>query len=245
MSERPKVYVYVRASTSKQETSPETQREAARTYAEFMKLGPIDAVFTDPAKSGKTRLRDREAGKALLRALRKGDHVIIAKLDRMSRNTRDFLDVLDEFRRKEVKLHICDLMGGALDLSSPIGTFVITILAATAELERNWISQRTKEGLATKKRNGAKHTRHAGYGKKWEKVGKDKVAVPDEQERTVMKNIAMWRMMANPYSWEEIEKCINDAGVLTKDGTPWSQSRIRRACKAEFALQLKEQRSMS
>ena len=89
-----------------------------------------------------------------------------------------------------IKLHVANLLGGAIDLSSPMGRFLIHILAAFAELERAFISERTRDGLANRKRKGAAYTNFPGYGMRWEKRRVDgklaKVKVGDDQEREVM-----------------------------------------------------------
>lgn len=240
----PKCYAYVRMSTAKQVDSPETQRAIHRKYADFHNLGPDDIItFTDAAVSGKIPLDKREAGRELLRRLKRGDHVIISRLDRMFRNTKDCLIILDEFVAKGVNLHVCDLAGGCLDLTSPIGRLVITMIASVAQLERDWISQRTKAGLANKKRNHQQVSRFPGYGFKWERrriEGKHvKVAVKDDEERGIMRQIALWRMAASPFTWEEIACNLDVNGIRTRDGGSWDINRVRRAFAAEMTLRKK------
>ena len=242
----PRVFGYCRASTRKQVESPETQREIQTRYAAFNQLGDV-TFFVDSAVSGKTQWNDRDGGKELFRLLRPGDHVIIAKLDRAFRKLSDCVIVLEQFERMGVKLHVCNLMGGAIDLSSPMGRFLIHILAAFAELERAFISERTKDGLAKRKRNRVAHTRFPGYGMRWEKRSVDgkpaKVAVPDDQERDVMRSILQWRTQDGPLSWKEIaDHLTNDLKLKTRDNGPWDMNRVRRACEAELKLQLLEQK---
>lgn len=243
----PDSWGYERASTKKQEESPETQKAKIDAYAKFHGLKEV-IHFTDPAKSGKVAWEDREAGRALFGRLKRGDHIIIAKLDRAFRRLADCAVVLEKFERLGIKLHVANLMGGAIDLSSPMGKFFIHILAAFAELERAFISERTKDGLANKKKRGVAHTNYPGYGYRWEKrqiEGKwCKVKVRDDAERQVMGSIVQWRMAANPVGWDEIRQHLNNNLKLrTKDGTEWSIERIRRLCKAELQLQLQEQRA--
>jgi putative DNA-invertase from lambdoid prophage Rac len=242
-----RVFGYCRASTKKQVESPETQKEMQKSYAVFNKLGDV-TFFVDSAKSGKIAWGDRDAGKEMFRQLRAGDHVILTKLDRAFRRLADCVAVLEQFERIGVKLHICNLMGGAIDLSSPMGKFMIHILAAFAELERAFISERTKDGLAHSKKKGVKHTRFPGYGFKWEKRTVDgkvcRVAVRDDDERNVMRSILAWRMQDQPLSWDEIRiHLVYGLKLVTKEGRPWEENRIRRACKAELQLQLREQQS--
>jgi DNA invertase Pin-like site-specific DNA recombinase len=146
-----------------------------------------------------------------------------------------------------IKLHITNLMGGAIDLSSPMGKFMIHILAAFAELERAFISERTREGLANRKKRSVCFTNYPGYGFKWKKVKVDgkvmKIKEADPEERTVMRSILMWRVQHEQWTWKEIrDHLVYNLKIVSKDGRVWSTERVRRACKAELLLQIQEQR---
>jgi DNA invertase Pin-like site-specific DNA recombinase len=242
----PRVFGYCRASTKKQVESPETQREMEQKYAVFNNLPSDVTILVDPSKSGKVSWFEREAGNELFRQLRDGDHVIITKLDRAFRRLADCVIVLERFKQMNVKLHVVNLMGGAIDLSSPMGCFMIHILAAFAELERAFISERTKDGLAKRVRKGVAHTRFPGYGFKWKKAWVEgklvKIRERDGEERNVMRSILLWRMQDAPLSWDEIRQHLADTlGFRTRDGNLWDINRIRRVCEAELRLQLSEQ----
>ena len=175
-----------------------------------------------------------------------GDHIIIAKLDRAFRRLADCVEVLERFKRMGVKLHICNMLGGAIDLSSPMGLFLIHILAAFAELERAFISERTKDGLAKRKKEYVRHTRFPGYGFRWEKRtihGKRvRIKVRDDAEREVMRAILQWRMQDEPWGWNQIsDHLMHNLQLQTKDGSVWDTNRVRRACRAEILLQMEEQ----
>jgi DNA invertase Pin-like site-specific DNA recombinase len=243
---KPRTFGYARASTKKQEDSPEVQKDHIKKYAVFNSLGDV-TLFVDPAKSAKFAWEDRDAGNALFAQLRPGDSVVIAKLDRAFRRLADCVCVMEKFKRLEVKLHVTNLMGGAIDLSAPMGCFLIHILAAFSELERAFISERTKDGLARKKRIGVAHTRFPGYGFRWKKVWLDgkqvKLKERDDEERNVMRSIVEWRNMNNPMSWDEIRNHLQYTLKLqTKEGTEWDNNRIKRAAKAELILRLQEER---
>ncbi len=240
----PRVFGYARASTRTQVESPETQRDSIAKYAALHGLGEV-TCFVDAAKSGKVPWADRDAGKALFAQIRPGDHVVIAKLDRAFRRLADCVVVLEKFERMGVKLHVVNLLGGAIDLSSPMGRFMIHILAAFAELERAFISERTKDGLARRKGRRVAHCRYPGYGRRWAKQIVDgkvaRVAVTDEEERAVMRSILGWRTQDPPLTWKEIaDRLTYDLKLKTKEGRPWDQNRVRRACEAEMNLRLAE-----
>ena len=245
MSERgSRAYGYGRASTKKQVESPDTQKEMIKKYAVYHGLGDV-TFFVDVATSGKVAWQDRDAGKALFAQVRTGDHVILTKLDRAFRRLADCVTVLEKFERLGVKLHICNLMGGAIDLSSPMGRFMIHILAAFAELERAFISERTKDGLQKSKKTGKKHTRFPGYGFSWEyrTIGgkRTQVRVANPEEREVMASIVSWRIQDQPLSWDEIRQHLTYTLQLrTKENSLWDNNRIKRAYMAELKLQLME-----
>ncbi len=90
------VYGYARVSTSRQAEDGESLDVQQRTitgYAMMQGLG-LDRVFIERGVSGSKPLADRPEGAALLAALRPGDAVVTAKLDRMFRSALDALDVL-------------------------------------------------------------------------------------------------------------------------------------------------------
>jgi DNA invertase Pin-like site-specific DNA recombinase len=239
-----RVFGYGRASTKKQEASPETQKTLMKDYARYHNLPGDITFFLDQATSGKIPWEDREAGGQMFKYLRPGDHVVIAKLDRAFRSLKDCVVVLDRFEKMGIKVHIVNLMGGALDLSSPMGKFMIHVLAAFAELERAFISERTKDGLRASKKKGVRHCHYPGYGFKWEKRRVDgktvRVRVRDEDERRVMAHIVEWRTQDEPLGWDEIAKHLKNLGIINKEGRPWTAMRIRRAFRAENILRLKE-----
>ena len=79
----------------------------------------------------------------LLSVLREGDTVIVTKLDRIARSTRDGLDIIDELLGKGVSINILNM--GKFD-NSPSGRLMRTIFFAFAEFERDMIVERTSEG---------------------------------------------------------------------------------------------------
>jgi len=85
----------------------------------------------------------------------RGDHVIVARLDRLSRSFIGIAHILDAWVKLKVVLHLCDMPGGVFDPENPMSEMMIGILIVFANYERRLISQRTKEGLAAR-RQGAR-----------------------------------------------------------------------------------------
>jgi DNA invertase Pin-like site-specific DNA recombinase len=255
-SERPpQTWGYGRASTRKQEISPEVQKDHIRAYVKTQqalgKMPPGDPVmFVDSAVSGGTIWDTRPAGRQLFGNLKSGDHVVISHLDRAFRRVRDCAEILDRFERMKIHLHIVDLMGGAIDLSSPMGRFFLHIIAAFAEMQRQYIRERTRQGLdkARKRKGFIKGGRASlGFRFEWHRVGGKKIrtTVPDHEERAIMKWIVQAKLSDPNMGWEAIAAYLGKQGHINKHGRPWSARTCRRAHKAELILQLREARQVN
>ncbi|KOY70593.1 recombinase family protein, partial [Apilactobacillus kunkeei] len=97
-------------------------------------------IYTDKYTGTST---DRIGFQKLLDTLKSDDTLVVTKLDRLARNTREALNVLNELQDKNIKINILNL--GLIDNSS-IGKFTTTVLLAVAEMERDMIVNRTQEG---------------------------------------------------------------------------------------------------
>jgi DNA invertase Pin-like site-specific DNA recombinase len=239
-----RVFGYCRASTVKQSESPETQKGLITQYCKFMNLPEPSAYYVDPGVSGKVPINERPAGGVMIARLKCGDHVIVAKVDRMFRRLSDAATVLDRFERAGVRLHICNLMGGAIDLSSPIGRFLIHILAAFAEMERAFIAERIKEGVARARTRGINPGR-ARFGFKkvraWDRVKNKylKIDVPDPDERATMAEIVKMRMSGMTFR-AIANELTYVRKVRTGRGGEWIVTNVFGAFKAELLLQAAE-----
>ena len=83
---------------------------------------------------------------------REGDTVRVKSPDRLARSTTDLLSLVEQLRTKGVAVEFVD--NPALNTDTPQGEFMLTILAAVAQLERATIRERQAEGIAIAKRNG-------------------------------------------------------------------------------------------
>lgn len=248
------VHGYVRASTNKQHETIDVQQETIANYCRAHGLlltqsrheGPL--WYIDRATSGKIPIAEREAGQVMCRALQRGDHIVVTKLDRAFRKLSDCCKAMETWERLGVHLHVCNLLGGAIDLSQPIGKFLIQVLGAFAELERAFISERTSEAMKARKRRGEGGGRPR-YGFKHEtryKIvdgvrKKYLVEVPDLHERQIMKMVLAWRTGTPPWAWDKIRRELTyKLKVKTTDGREWSRQRLKRAATAEAVLQYRE-----
>lgn len=130
---------YVRVSTEEQNT--------ARQEIMLRELG-VDELFVDRA-SGKNA--DRTELNRMMNFVRRGDTVIVESISRFARNTRDLLDLVERLTEKQVEFVS---RKEAIDTTTPTGKFMLTVFAAVAELEREYILQRQREGIAIAKQQG-------------------------------------------------------------------------------------------
>ncbi len=130
---------YIRISTVDQNT--------ARQEALMEELG-VDLVFID-RMSGKNL--DRPELKRMLNYVREGDTVIVESISRFARNTRDLLELVEQLTVKGVGFVS---KKEAIDTATPTGRFMLTVFGAVAELEREYILQRQREGIAIARDRG-------------------------------------------------------------------------------------------
>ena len=130
---------YIRVSTQEQNT--------IRQEVLMQELG-AEQVFID-RMSGKSM--DRPELKRLMTFVRTGDCVIVESISRFARNTRDLLELIEQLQQKEAQFVS---KKEAIDTTTPTGKFMLTVFGAVAELEREYILQRQREGIAIAKANG-------------------------------------------------------------------------------------------
>jgi DNA invertase Pin-like site-specific DNA recombinase len=136
------IYGYTRISTDGQ--SLDAQR------AELTAAG-CAKVFSETASGART---DRPRLARALDALDPGDVLVVTRLDRLARSTRDLLNVLATIAKKGAEFR--SLKDGWADTTTPHGRLMVTVLAGLAEFERELIVARTSEGRARPKARGVK-----------------------------------------------------------------------------------------
>lgn len=110
-----------------------------------------DKVYEDSA-SGKRD--DRPGLTACLKALRSGDTLVVWKLDRLGRDLRHLVNLVDDLTKRNIGLKVLAGEGASIDTSTANGRLVFGIFAALAEFERALIIERTKAGLAAARARG-------------------------------------------------------------------------------------------
>ena len=133
---------YARCSTDRQDLT--AQREALRALDVSE-----DRIYVDHGLTGRNRARP--GLDQALAAVREGDTLVVAKLDRLARSVPDARDIADRLSARGVKL----ALGGAVyDPTDPMGRMFFNILATFAEFESDLIRLRTREGMAVARARG-------------------------------------------------------------------------------------------
>lgn len=200
-------YAYTRVSTTEQVdgTSLDEQERKARGVA-MIRGEEITEVFSDAGVSGSVPLEDRPAGKKLLDVLKKGDTLIVAKLDRIFRNATDALVRSDAFKDKGIKLILVD-MGNDPVTENGTGRIFFGMLALVAEFERHRILERTDNGRQAKRAKGGHIGGTAPFGFKVVGLGKDAHLVPVEDQQFAIRDILA--LSAEGYSLRRIAQHIH------------------------------------
>ena len=151
-------YAYTRVSTNRQADEGESLGVQERQIAGYALMHgmTVAETFVEGGVSGSVPLADRHQGQRLLAALKPGDTLITAKMDRMFRSSRDALNTLETLRQQRVSLHMIDLGGDVT--GNGISKLVFTILSAVAESERD----RIRERIQTVKRDQQSRGKYLG-----------------------------------------------------------------------------------
>jgi DNA invertase Pin-like site-specific DNA recombinase len=150
---------YLRVSTADQDV--EKNKAAVLEFANSRDFGQVE--FVAETASGKKSWKDR-AIKGIIDDLGEGDRLIVPELSRLGRSTLEVLDILQTAKEKGIAVYSVkesiELNGDGMQAK-----IMSTMLALFADLEREFISQRTKEGLKARAAAGVKLGRPKGPGK--------------------------------------------------------------------------------
>ena len=155
------VYGYARVSTKGQAKDGNSLEAQEKTLRE----NGAQTIYLESFTGTK---KDRPKLNKLMKVLQDGDVVIVTKLDRIARSTRDGLDIIEELLNKGVTINILNM--GKFD-NTPSGKLMRTIFLAFAEFERDMIVERTTEGKSVRRENDPD----------W-KEGRKQVETPDFQK---------------------------------------------------------------
>jgi len=139
------IFAYTRVSTTDQTTANQRMDIERAGYK-------VDYFYSDEGVSGKVSASQRPEFKALLGQIRDGETLVVSKLDRLGRDAQDVGATIKALAARKIEVIVLQL--GKLDLTSPAGKLMLTMLAAVAEMERDLLVERTQSGLARAKAEG-------------------------------------------------------------------------------------------
>src|SRR3954463_16682150 len=133
-------YGYARASSTDQDYATQEAR---------LRIAGCEVIRTEKASGNSRDGRDELA--SLLDFLRRGDELVVVKLDRLGRSTRDVLNLVHELEAKGAALTVLEPAFSTNDVAGPI---LLTVLGMVASLERQFILERQRHGIERAKANG-------------------------------------------------------------------------------------------
>ena len=179
-----KVAIYIRVSTHHQidKDSLPLQRKDLINYSEFILNTKDYEIFEDAGYSGKNT--DRPKYQEMMSRIRKGEfsHLLVWKIDRISRNLLDFCDMYEELKKCNC---IFVSKNEQFDTSSAMGEAMLKIILVFAELERKLTDERVTAIMMDRASKGLWNGAPIPLGYKWD--NKIKFPIPDEEEsKTVL-----------------------------------------------------------
>lgn len=221
-----RVAAYVRVSTDEQAdkgNSLNEQQERLAAYCRAMGWGPPE-IFIDDGYSAKDM--KRPAAQKMISRVKKNeiDIVLTSKLDRMSRNLLDMLQLIQFLEE-----HSCNYVSAAegFDTSTAVGRMVMQLLAVFAEFERERTRERVKDNMNSLARNTDKALSIPCYG--YDLI--DGRYVINEEEAVFVR--LMFDLAEDGHGHRMIAKMLNERGAMTKRGKLWDQVNVKRLIQTE------------
>lgn len=212
---------YARVSTEDQATDPQI---------EALRAAGCSTIFQDKA-SGAQRSRP-ELGRALS-ALKRGDVLVVARLDRLARSLSHLLEIVEDLEDREIGFRS---LGDPIDTTSPQGRLTLQILGAVAEFERQLIRERTRSGLASARaegRRGGNPTLSAEDPNGRRRLARARDEARSDKVFEAIDEIApLVRQLRPGASWDRIAQILTIRSVTRPwDARPWTRDSLIRACK--------------
>lgn len=223
---RQKAAIYLRVSTKLQidKDSLHVQKHDLIAYSEVV-LGIREyEIFEDPGFSGKNT--DRPRFQAMMTRLRSGEfsHLLVWKIDRVSRNLLDFAAMYKELKQIGVTFVS---KNEQFDTSTAIGEAMLKIILVFAELERNMTSERVGAVMKTRAKEGRWNGGTIPYGYDWDK--KTKTISVNEKESRILR--LMFDLFNEKQNLKAVANILNDKGYRSRRGNKWSPVTIHEILK--------------
>ena len=214
-----KTIAYLRVSTDQQDLN--NQKHEIETYAKRRNI-KIDE-WVEVEISSRKNMRDRRITE-LIQSLKKGNKLIVSELSRLARSMRETHNIVHDIAKRKAELHVIKqnlVTKGTNDLSTKI---YINSFAMAAEIERDLISQRTKNGLARVKAEGKKLGNPNLKADNRKRIAKAN-AFAENLRGTITSFIKEGRTQ------RQIVKELNRIGVRTQRGNEFKLTTLQRVMK--------------
>jgi DNA invertase Pin-like site-specific DNA recombinase len=148
-------YGYARVSSKGQDLTAQLNQ---------LKENGCEKIFKEKV-SGRNK-EERESFQKLLETVKEGDTIVVTKLDRFARSTKDALNTIEALNTLGVGLVVLNMGGDKVDTTTAIGKLMVTVLAGIAEFEADMIKERQLEGIELAKQRGVYKGRPKKYTEK-------------------------------------------------------------------------------
>lgn len=225
-----KAALYVRVSTRYQidKDSLPFQRKKLKDYCKFLGIDKF-VIFEDDGYSAKNT--DRPHFQEMMNRVRAGEfsHVIVWKVDRISRNLLDFAAMYEELKDHKVTFIS---MNEQFDTSTAIGEAMLKIILIFAELERNMTSERVTGIMLDRAENGLWNGARMPVGYRWNP--ETKYPEPDPEEAKIVQFI--FDEYERTRSCLKVARYLNNHGIKSKRGGEWTSKLIHDIIRNPFYI---------
>ncbi len=221
-----KAALYIRVSTEEQAQegySLDAQEQKLLMYChDVVDDLEVYRIYRDDGFSGRTI--NRPAYRQMMEDIDEWDLLLVMKMDRIHRNTRNFMLMMDQLVKKHKEFRSAT---EDLDTTTAMGRFVVTMIQNIAQLESEQIGERTKVGMTEKAEtlsNTPSASRTMGFNPPFGYLLDNGLLVPVEKELRVVSRIYDDYLEGN--SLAHIAEGLNRDGIRTKRGTRWSKDSL-------------------
>lgn len=213
--------IYVRVSTQYQvdRASLPVQRSELVNYAKYALDIPDFVIFEDAGYSAKNT--DRPDYQQMMARIRTGEfsHLLVWKIDRISRNLLDFAAMYSELKQLGV---VFVSKNEQFDTSSAMGEAMLKIILVFAELERNMTAERVSAVFLSRANDGIWNGGKVPFGYAYDKQTKT-FSILEDEAKTVRLIYALYE---SSKSLVTVSKALNERGIKTRSGSEWSPTTV-------------------
>lgn len=210
--DKPIALGYIRVSTTMQvQDGFSLEAQEQKLYNEVSKRDlTMRSIFIDRGISGGS-INKRLALEKLLETLKENYWVIVNSVSRLARNTKDLLHLVELIEQKKCHLVIIDLN---LDITSPSGKLILTLLASQAQFEREITSERVKSVMGHLKSIGALRTKpHFGWMMNPDKSKNAPMHIKNPEEQKLIEEIRKYRSYCKHMGPTAFADFLNSKGL--------------------------------